>query len=68
MFKKILALAAAAALALTLAACGGTGEQLPHLGAGGPLGFQHGLGCVRRGKRRQPTVEEVPDTEFPPTP
>ena len=29
MFKKILALAAAAALALTLAACGGTGEQLP---------------------------------------
>ena len=31
MFKKILALAAAAALALTLAACGGTGEQLPTL-------------------------------------
>ena len=31
MLKKLLALAASAALAVTLAACGGTGEQLPSL-------------------------------------
>lgn len=67
MFKKILALAAAAALALTLAACGGTGEQLPTLVLEDPSASNTASDVSGVESGAQPTVEEVPDTEFPDT-
>ena len=60
MLKKLLALAAAAALALTMAACGATGEQLPSL----VLESASASSGAESGKEEAAPVEEVPAEEF----
>lgn len=63
MLRKIAALVACGALALTLAACGGTGEQLPALALEeSSASSSTESGAPAKGEEAAP--EEVPYTEF----
>ena len=67
MMKKLLALGFSLGLILSLGACGATGEQLPALVLESSSSQQSGGETSGVESGAQPTVEEVPDTEFPDT-
>ena len=66
MMKKLTALCGALVLALSLSACGGTATQLPALVLEDPAASNAAsqVSGAESGTQAEPTVEEVPYTEF----
>ena len=66
MMKKLTALCGALVLALSLSACGGTATQLPALVLEDPAASNAAsqVSGTESGTQAEPTVEEVPYTEF----
>ena len=66
MMKKLTALCGALVLALSLSACGGTAAQLPALVLEDPAASNAAsqVSGAESGTQEEPTVEEVPYTEF----
>ena len=66
MMKKFTALCGALVLALSLSACGGTATQLPALVLEDPAASSAAsqVSGAESGTQEEPTVEEVPYTEF----
>lgn len=64
MMKKLTALCGALVLALSLSACGGTGTQLPALVLESSSSAASQVSGAESGTQAEPTVEEVPYTEF----
>lgn len=66
MMKKLMALCGVLVLALSLSACGGTATQLPALVLEDPAASNAAsqVSGAESGTQAEPTVEEVPYTEF----
>lgn len=66
MMKKLMALCGVLVLALSLSACGGTATQLPALVLEDPAASNAAsqVSGTESGTQEEPTVEEVPYTEF----